>query len=63
LDFEKKAFAERPQDTLRTEPQPDDPPPFLTTWPRVYLAVVVYLALLIFVLYLLTRNFAPPTGN
>src|ERR1039458_1283811 len=26
---------------------PDEPPPFLGTWPRVYTVVVVYLALLI----------------
>lgn len=39
--------------------QPDDPPPFLQTWPRVYRAVILYLIVLIFGLYLLTRAFAP----
>ena len=33
----------------------DEPPPFLGTWPRVYTAVMVYLALIIFVCYLFTR--------
>jgi hypothetical protein len=26
---------------------PDDPPPFLGTWPRVYTVVLVYLVLII----------------
>ncbi|MGE5646259.1 MAG: hypothetical protein ACM336_10750 [Acidobacteriota bacterium] len=38
---------------------PDDPPPFLGTWKRVYAAVLVYLAALIAVFYLFTRAFAP----
>lgn len=42
--------------------QSDDPPPFLKTWSRVYQAVIVYLVLLIFALYLVTRAFAPPRG-
>ena len=37
---------------------PDEPPPFLGTWPRVYTAVVVYLALLIALCYVFTRAFA-----
>jgi len=36
---------------------PDEPPPFLRTWPRVYAAIVVYLALLILVFYLFTRHY------
>jgi hypothetical protein len=28
-------------------PTPEEPPPFLGTWPRVYLAVVVYLVAVI----------------
>jgi hypothetical protein len=36
---------------------PDDPPPFLGTWRRVYIAVLVYLCLVIAVLYLFTRAF------
>jgi hypothetical protein len=47
---------------LPEESQVDDPPPFLKTWPRVYRAVIVYLALLIFGLYLVTRAFAPRQG-
>jgi hypothetical protein len=34
---------------------PDDPPPFLGTWPRVYLGVLIYLAVLIGICYFFTR--------
>ena len=37
---------------------PDEPPPFLGTWPRVYTAVVLYLGLLIAVCYIFTRAFS-----
>jgi len=37
---------------------PDEPPPFLGTWRRVYTAVIVYLALLIALCYAFTRAFA-----
>ena len=37
---------------------PDQPPPFLRTWPRVYTAVAVYLALLIVACYAFTRLFS-----
>ena len=40
-------------------PLPDDPPPFLGTWNRVYAAVLIYLALLIFAFYVFTRVFEP----
>ncbi len=36
----------------------DDPPPILRTWPRLYAAVLIYLALLISVFYAFTRAFA-----
>lgn len=36
---------------------PDEPPPFLGTWPRVYVAVVVYLIALIVGFYAFTRTF------
>lgn len=36
----------------------DEPPPFLKVWPRVYGAVLCYLALLILVLYVVTRLFS-----
>lgn len=36
----------------------DDPPPFLGTWNRVYVAVVIYLALLIAGFYCFGRAFA-----
>ena len=37
---------------------PDEPPPFLGTWRRVYTAVLVCLALLIVALYVFTRVFS-----
>jgi hypothetical protein len=33
----------------------DEPPPFLGSWPRVYTAVLGYLAILIVLLYVVTR--------
>ncbi|MEX2262152.1 MAG: hypothetical protein WD696_09385 [Bryobacteraceae bacterium] len=36
---------------------PDEPPPFLGTWPRVYAAVLLYLAALIAVFYVFTKTF------
>ena len=42
------------------QPRPNDqrePPPFLGTWRRVYWAVLIYLVLLIFGLYLFTKAF------
>ena len=40
------------------KPPIDEPPPFLGTWKRVYLAVVLYLATLIALFYLFTRAFS-----
>ena len=37
---------------------PDEPPPFLGAWRRVYAAVLVYLALLIVFCYAFTRAFS-----
>ncbi|MCU1275681.1 MAG: hypothetical protein JWO48_3112 [Bryobacterales bacterium] len=37
---------------------PDEPPPFLGTWPRVYAAVLIYLAGLIVFAYAFTRFFS-----
>jgi len=37
---------------------PDEPPPFLGTWRRVYTAVLAYLALLIALCYAFTRAFS-----
>jgi hypothetical protein len=36
---------------------PDEPPPFLGTWRRVYVAVLVYLAVIISAFYLFTRAY------
>jgi hypothetical protein len=46
-----------PED-LSTIPVPDDPPPFLGKWSRVYVAVLSYLLLVIAVLYGLTKLFS-----
>jgi len=32
-------------------------PPFLKTWPRVYCAIVIYLAILLAALYMITKAF------
>ena len=37
----------------------DEPPPFLGTWPRVYAAVLIYLALLIVAFAWFTEAFRP----
>jgi hypothetical protein len=37
---------------------PDEPPPFLGTWPRVYAAVLIYRAGLITLFYVFTRMFS-----
>lgn len=36
---------------------PDEAPPFLGTWRRVYAAVLVYLCVIILAFYLFTRAF------
>jgi hypothetical protein len=36
---------------------PDDPPPFLGTWPRVYAAALIYLVAIILMLYVFARFF------
>ncbi len=38
---------------------PDEPPPILKTWPRVYTAVLVYLAAVITLFYVFTESFRP----
>jgi hypothetical protein len=35
----------------------DEPPPFLRKWPRVYAAVLLYLAALISLFYFFTKAF------
>ena len=37
---------------------PDEPPPFLGTWRKVYIAILIYLALIITSFYAFTRAFA-----
>ncbi len=38
---------------------PEEPPPFLGTWRRVYTAVLAYLLALILIFYLFQRLFTP----
>ena len=38
-------------------PDPDEPPPFLGTWRRVYTAILIYLAATIAVFYFFTRAY------
>jgi hypothetical protein len=38
-------------------PDPDEPPPFLGTWRRVYAAILIYLAAIIAGSYLFTRAY------
>jgi hypothetical protein len=40
-----------------TRDVPDDPPPFLGTWRRVYTATLIYLVLIISLCYLFTRAY------
>ena len=39
-------------------PMPDEPPPFLGAWRRIYVGVLLYLAALIVLFYLFTRVFS-----
>jgi len=36
---------------------PDEPPPFMGTWRRLYTAVILYLAAIILVFYLFTAAY------
>jgi len=38
-------------------PDPDEPPPFLGTWRRVYMAILIYLGAIIAGFYLFTRAY------
>ena len=38
-----------------TRDVPDEAPPFLRTWRRVYIATLIYLVLIILAFYLFTR--------
>lgn len=50
-------MSNRPPEPVRRVP--DEPPPFLGTWRRIYVAVVIYLAAIILLFYLFTRAYAP----
>jgi len=36
---------------------PDEPPPFLRTWRRVYIAILIYLGAIISLFYLFARAY------
>jgi hypothetical protein len=38
---------------------PDDPPPILERWPRVYALVLIYLAMVIAIFFYITKRLAP----
>ena len=42
---------------LQSHDVPDEPPPFLGTWKRVYIGVLLYLVALISVFYLFTQAY------
>ena len=42
---------------LHTRDVPDEAPPFLRTWKRVYIVVLCYLAVIIALFYLFTRAY------
>ena len=42
---------------LHTRDVPDEAPPFLRTWKRVYAAVLIYLVSIITVFYLFTQAY------
>jgi hypothetical protein len=42
---------------LQSHDVPDEPPPFLRTWNRVYAAVLVYVIGIITLFYLFTRAY------
>jgi len=47
-------------ETSRRRPaNADEPPPFLRSWRRVYIGVLLYLAVVVALFYLFTRAFAP----
>ena len=55
MNLPKGLSAELPPER---EHLPDEPPPFLGTWGKVYAFVLIYLAAVITIFYLFTRSFA-----
>jgi hypothetical protein len=41
----------------QTPRDPDEPPPFLGTWRRVYTVILIYLGVIVAGLYLFTRAY------
>jgi hypothetical protein len=42
---------------LHSRDVPDEAPPFLSTWKRVYIAVLIYLAGIVLVFYFFTQAY------
>jgi hypothetical protein len=42
---------------LQSHDVPDEPPPFLGTWKRVYIGVLLYLVAIISIFYLFTQAY------
>jgi hypothetical protein len=47
-------------DSRANEPQ-DEKPPFFGAWRDLYIFVLIYLAAVIFLFWLFTRRYAPPS--
>jgi hypothetical protein len=47
------------EDTKANQEHPDEPPPFLGTWNRIYTVVLLYLVVLIIVFYIFGAVFTP----
>ena len=48
--------ADQPPETVSTDRGKEEPPPFLGSWRRVYLAIVIYLVTVIALFGLFTRS-------
>ena len=47
------------EDPKANHEEPDEPPPILGTWNRIYVLVLIYLVLLIIVFYIFGAAFTP----
>jgi hypothetical protein len=56
---ETRPKLEQEKDENESKAVIDEPPPFLGSWPRVYRFVLVYVAFVIFLLWLFTQHYSP----
>lgn len=54
FDSDKQDLHDARARSRETPPEWDEPPPFVGTWNRVYLAVVIYTFILLVALYVMT---------